>query len=57
MAAIGARLARPASRAVLIRLPNRSKSTEERAAQIAKTKGKNSVFIEKKSGKFQGKGP
>ena len=24
--------------------------------EIAKTKGKNSVFIEKKSGKFQGKG-
>ena len=24
--------------------------------EVAKTKGKNSVFIEKKSGKFQGKG-
>ena len=28
-----------------------------KSIEIAKTKGKNSVFIEKKSGKFQGKGP
>ena len=39
MAAIVARLASPASRAALSRLPNRSKSTEGRAAQTAKTKG------------------